>query len=65
MEILVKDRIRYLPYQYKDEAELENLVRNNIEFIFGNNSLFFEKNKIKSRSSIGSIPDGFVFLPFE
>ena len=65
MEIVVKDGVRYLPHQYKDEIELENLVRKHIEFIFGNNSLFFEKNKIKSRAGIGSIPDGFVLLPLE
>ena len=65
MEIVVKDGVRYLPHQYKDEIELENLVGKHIEFIFGNNSLFFEKNKIKSGAGIGSIPDGFIFLPFE
>lgn len=65
MEIIIKDGVRYLPHQYKDESELENLVKKHIEFIFGNNSLFFEKSKIKSEAGIGSIPDGFVFLPFE
>lgn len=65
MEIAVKDDVRYLPHQYRDEDELENLVKEHIEFIFGNNSLFFERSKIKSRASIGSIPDGFVLLPLE
>jgi len=65
MEIAVKDNVKYLPHQYKNEVELENLVKEHIEFIFGNNSLFFEKSKIKSRASIGSIPDGFVLLPLE
>lgn len=65
MEIVVKDGVSYLPHKYKDEIELENLVRKHIEFIFGNNSLFFEKSKIKSRAGIGSIPDGFVLLPLE
>jgi len=65
MEITVKDGVRYLPYQYKNESELESLVKEHIAFIFGNNFLFFEKNKIKSEAGIGSIPDGFVFLPFE
>ncbi len=65
MEIAVKDDVKYLPHQYRDEKELENLVKEHIEFIFGNNSLFFESSKIKSRASIGSIPDGFVLLPLE
>jgi len=65
MEIVVKDGVRYLLHHYKNEPELENLVKEHIEFIFGNNSLFFEKSKIKSEAGIGSIPDGFIFLPFE
>ena len=65
MEIAVKDYVKYLPHKYRNEDELENLVKEHIEFIFGNNSLFFEKSKIKSRANIGSIPDGFVLLPFE
>lgn len=65
MEIVVKDGVRYLPHKYRNEDELENLVKEHIEFIFGNNSLFFEKSKIKSKSGIGSIPDGFVLLPLE
>jgi len=65
MEIVVKDGVRYLPHQYRNEDELENLVKEHTKFIFGNNSLFFEKSKIKSRASIGSIPDGFVLLPLE
>lgn len=65
MKIIVKDGVKYLSHHYNDEFELENLVKKHIEFIFGNNSLFFEKSKIKSKSGIGSIPDGFVLLPLE
>ncbi|MBA7486613.1 hypothetical protein ES707_22174 [subsurface metagenome] len=65
MEIAVKDDVRYLPHKYRNEDELENLVKEHVEFIFGNNSLFFEKSKIKSSASIVSIPDGFVLLPLE
>jgi len=60
MKILMKDGIKYLLYQYKDESELEEYVKKHIKFIFGDGSLFFEKTKIKSRAGIGSIPDGFV-----
>lgn len=60
MEIAVKDGVKYLLHQYKDESELENLVKKHIEFIFGESSLFFEKSKIESKSGIGSIPDGFI-----
>lgn len=65
MKIIVKDSVKYLSHHYNDEFELENLVKKHVEFIFGNNSLFFEKSKIKSKSGIGSTPDGFVLLPLE
>jgi len=45
MEIAVKDGVKYLLHQYKDESELENLVKKHIEFIFGESSLFFEKSQ--------------------
>lgn len=62
-KIVVKDGVIYLSYSYKDEGELENLVREHSEYIFGNNSLFFRKNEIKSKAGIRTIPDGFVLLP--
>lgn len=62
MKILVKDGVKYLPYQYKDENELEELFRKQIEIIFGNKCLFFEKFKVKSKADIVSIPDGFIIV---
>ena len=60
MRIIIKDNIKYLPHHYKSEDELEAFVKEYIEVIFGSGSLFFEKNKIESKTGIGSIPDGFV-----
>ena len=57
---LFKDSIRYLPYNYQSEQELENFVVEHHEEIFGENTLFFEKKKLRTPSGIGSIPDGFV-----
>jgi len=57
---LFKDSIRYLPYDYQSEQELENFVVEHYEEIFGENTLFFEKKKLRTPSGIGSIPDGFV-----
>lgn len=60
MNILIKDGIKYLPHNYEDEQQFENFVRNHINFIFGENAIFFEKAKIKSISGIGTITDGFI-----
>jgi len=60
MKIIIKDHVRYLPHTYKNEKELEDFVKKYIQEIFGESSIFFEKNRIKSKAGIGSIPDGFV-----
>lgn len=56
----MKDGIKYLPHYYVDELQLENFVRENINLIFGEDAIFFEKTKIRSISGIGTITDGFV-----
>ena len=60
MKIIIKDNIKYLPYRYESEDELQTFVRKYTEVIFGENSIFFEKSKIETKAGIGSIPDGFV-----
>lgn len=60
MKIVIKDNIKYLPHHYKSEGELETFVKNYIEVIFGDDSIFFERSKIETKAGIGSIPDGFV-----
>lgn len=62
MKIIVKDGIKHLPYQYTDENDIESKFREHADIIFGNFSLFFDGTKIKSNSSIGTIPDGFVVM---
>jgi len=62
MKILLENGTRYLPYQYKDEDELEQMVVEHSEIIFGRDSVLFPKQKIKARSGIATIPDGFVLL---
>jgi hypothetical protein len=62
MKILLEDGIKYLLYQYKDEDELEQMVVEHSEIIFGKDSVLFPGQKIKARSRIATIPDGFVLL---
>lgn len=61
MEILHKDGVNYLPYDYgNDENKLERMFIEHYEDIFGEDCIFLTKKKIKTRSGIGTIPDGFV-----
>lgn len=62
MRILLKDGIEYLPHKYKDENELEGMVMEHSEAMFGVDSVFFSKQKIKARSGIATVPDGFILL---
>ncbi len=60
MEILLKDGVRYIPYRYKDENELEKMVYEHYEDIFGEGVILFSKHLIRTSSGIGSVPDAFV-----
>lgn len=60
MEILLKDGVRYLPYKYKNEGELEKIVFEHYKDIFGENTVLFPKQTIRSASGIGTIPDAFA-----
>lgn len=63
MQMLLKDGIRYFAYDYnRDEDELEHMVIEHSEILFGEDSVFFPKQKIRASSGIGTIPDGFVLL---
>ncbi len=62
MRILLEDGIKYVPYRYKDEGEFEQMVMEHRETIFGVDSVFFPKQRIKARSGIVTIPDGFILL---
>ena len=46
------------PFLY--ETDLEKVVIDNYEFLFGPNSIFLPKAKIKTADGSGTIPDGFA-----
>ncbi len=60
MEILLKDGVKYLPYKYKDENELEKVVFEHYKDIFGENTILLPKQTIRTLSGIGTVPDAFV-----
>ena len=59
-EILLKDGVRYILYRYKNENELEKMVYEHYEDIFGEGVILFSKHSITTSSGIGSVPDAFV-----
>lgn len=60
MKKLFLDNIEFLLYKPTSEDELVNFISLNIKDIFGQESIYFEKQKIKAISGIGSIPDGYL-----
>ncbi len=60
MELLI-DGVRYRLWTPKDEAALEDIVKEHAKDIFGEDSIYFDiKRKIRSPAGIGSIPDGYA-----
>lgn len=58
--ILFKDGVKYIEYQYKNELEIEDMVYEHYKYIFGKDSIFLAKRKIKTNAGISTIPDAFV-----
>jgi len=58
--MLLIDGVRYQPHKYRDELELESMVKEHAKDIFGEDSIYFGKKEILSLSGIGSIPDGYA-----
>ncbi len=54
------DGVKYFYYSPKSEDELEKILKEHVEKVFGESSVFFSKKKLISSSNINSIPDGFV-----
>lgn len=64
--MLLIDGVRYeewIPQGPRAEDELEQMVKEHAEDIFGEQSIYLDrKQKLKSLSGIGSIPDGYVIV---
>jgi len=60
MEILIKDNVKYLEYVFTKEIEFENTVFSQYKEIFGDKTILFDKQKIKTSTGIGTIPDAFI-----
>lgn len=51
---------KYIKASFDNEAELEKVVIDNYEYLFGPDSFYLPKTKIKTADGIGTIPDGFA-----
>lgn len=59
--MLLIDGVRYEEWEISNEDELEQMVIEHAQEIFGENSIYFDrKQRLKSLAGIGSIPDGLV-----
>ncbi|CAF0783474.1 unnamed protein product [Rotaria sordida] len=58
--MLIFKEVKFIKSPFNSEAELENVVVNNYEYLFGPSSLYLPKAKIKTADGGGTIPDGFA-----
>jgi predicted DNA binding protein len=58
--MLIHAQKKYIKSRFNDEAELEKVIIENYEYLFGPSSIFLPKAKIKTADGAGTIPDGFV-----
>ena len=61
--MLLIDGVRYQEWEISNEDDLEQMVIEHAQDIFGENSVYFDKKqKLKSLAGVGSIPDGLVIM---
>src|SRR2546428_13550259 len=58
--MLVGSGVQYVPASFTDEAEIEKLVQDQAEFLFGSGSIFLPKTKAETGGGKSTVPDGFV-----
>ena len=58
--MLILKEINFIQTPFDNEEELENVVIENYEYIFGPNSFYLPKKLIKTGDGTGTIPDGFA-----
>lgn len=57
--IIIADK-KFVSAPFNNEEELEQVVINNAEYIFGPDSIMLPKSLIKSADGFGTIPDGYA-----
>jgi len=57
--LILKDT-KYIKAPFKNEDELEQVIIDNYEYLFGPSSIYLPKKLIKTGDGFGTIPDGFA-----
>jgi len=60
--MLLIDGVKYELWTPPSEDAFEQIVKEHAQDIFGEQSEYFEKQKLESKLGIGSVPDGFVVI---
>jgi len=58
--MLIFKNQKFIKAPFESEAELEQVIIDNYEYLFGPTSFYLPKTKIKTADGIGTIPDGFA-----
>lgn len=58
--MLIFKENKFIKTAFDNEAELEKVVIDNYEYLFGPNSFYLSKSKIMTAGGIATIPDGFA-----
>jgi hypothetical protein len=58
--MIVSGTQKYFRAQFDNEAEIEKVVKDYAQYLFGSSILFIPKSKITTAGGVGTIPDGFV-----
>lgn len=58
--MLIFKNTKFVKSPFNNEAELEDVIVRNYEYLFGPSSLYLPKAKIRTADGVGTIPDGFA-----
>ena len=58
--MLIFKESKFIKAPFESELELENVIVNNYEYLFGPDSFYLPKTLIKTADGVGTIPDGFA-----
>jgi hypothetical protein len=58
--MLIFEDTKFIKSPFDSEAELEQVIVDNYEYLFGPTSFYLPKAKIKTADGVGTIPDGFA-----
>lgn len=61
--MLLKDGVKYLPYEYTSEEELAQMVIEHYKEIFSESAIFFDPQTMKTQIGIEARNDGIVLAP--